>query len=74
MPRCQRRLGIKTGHARGADPEEAHAFLRAAYVDNSMRITGSSEGFRMCNSNHDLGSVGFSSLSHTMAPDTTLQS
>lgn len=55
------------------DPEEAHQFLRAAYVDNAMRITGSRDSFRMRNRHHDLGAFAFSSLSHTMAVEHVAQ-
>ena len=55
------------------DPEQAHQFLRAAYVDNTMRITGSQDGFRMRNVHHDLGAYAMSSLSHTMAVEHVAQ-
>jgi hypothetical protein len=55
------------------DPEAAHAFLRDAYVDNTMRIKGHQDGFRMRNTNHDLGEFAFSSLSHTMAVEHVAQ-
>jgi AraC-like protein len=55
------------------DPEEAHAFLRDAYVDNTMRIKGSRDGFRMRNTHHELGAFAFSSLSHTMAVEHVAQ-
>jgi AraC-like DNA-binding protein len=49
------------------DPERAHAFLRATYVDHTMRITGSTAGFSMRHTNHDAGAFSMATLSHSMA-------
>jgi AraC-like DNA-binding protein len=55
------------------DPEEAHAFMRAAYVDNSMRIAGSPDGFRMRHTHRDAGPFSVARLSHTMAVEHRAQ-
>jgi len=55
------------------DPEEAHAFLRETYVDNTMRIKGDPAGFRMRNTHHELGRFAFRSMSHTMAVEHVAQ-
>lgn len=49
------------------DPAEAHAYLRAAYVENTMRIAGSTDAFRLRNTCRDAGSFAVNWLSHTMA-------
>ena len=49
------------------EPERAHTFLRATYVDHTMRITGSAHGFRMRHTHHDAGQFCIDTLAHTMA-------
>jgi len=49
------------------DPERAHEFLRAAYVDHTMRITGSTEAFRMAHTRSAAGPFSSSTLAHTMS-------
>lgn len=49
------------------DPERAHAYLRTTYVDHTMRITGSPEGFRMRHIHYDAGSFSSGILAHSMA-------
>lgn len=49
------------------DPERAHAYLRSTYVDHTMRITGSPEGFRMRHIHHDAGAFSSGVLSHSMS-------
>jgi AraC-like DNA-binding protein len=49
------------------DPAEAHAFLHAAYVDNTMRIAGSTDAFRLRHTRRDAGAFAVNWLSHTMA-------
>lgn len=49
------------------DPDEAHEFLRSAYVDNTMRITGDREHFRMWHDHRDTGRFSIATLDHTMA-------
>jgi AraC-like DNA-binding protein len=56
-----------------SDPAEAHAFMRSAYVDNSMRITGSQDGFRMRHTFHDAGRFSVASLAHTMSVEHSAQ-
>jgi AraC-like DNA-binding protein len=64
---------------RTADPEEAHAFLRAVYTENTMRITGSRDGFRM---RHTVAGAGgltgagtftVAEITHTMAVEHVAQ-
>ena len=55
------------------DPEAAHAFLRAAYVDNSMRIAGSPDRFRMRHTGWDAGRFSIAGLTHTMAVEHRAQ-
>lgn len=50
-----------------ADPEEAHAFLREVYTENTMRIAGSRDGFRMRHTATDAGSFSVAVMTHTMA-------
>jgi AraC-like DNA-binding protein len=50
-----------------ADPEEAHEFMRAAYTENIMRITGSREGFRMRHAAGGTGRFSVAEMTHTMA-------
>jgi AraC-like DNA-binding protein len=50
-----------------ADPEEAHAFLRAVYTENTMRIAGSRDGFRMRHTVADAGSFSVAKMTHTMS-------
>ncbi|HEY2204946.1 MAG TPA: AraC family transcriptional regulator [Pseudonocardia sp.] len=49
------------------DPERAHAFLRATYVDHTMRIQGDQDRFRMRHTDHDVGEFSIATLTHTMA-------
>jgi AraC-like DNA-binding protein len=49
------------------EPERAHDFLRATYVDHTMRITGNTEGFRMHHTHRDAGQFSIDTLAHTMA-------
>jgi AraC-like DNA-binding protein len=50
-----------------ADPEEAHSFMRAAYTENTMRIAGSRDGFRMRHTVAGAGSFSVAVMTHTMA-------
>jgi AraC-like DNA-binding protein len=50
-----------------ADPERAHAFLRATYVDHAMRILGDHDSFHMRHIQQDVGQFSVATLSHTMA-------
>src|ERR1043166_2880957 len=56
-----------------ADPEEAHAFMRAVYTENTMRITGSREGFRMRHSVAGAGNFSVAEMNHTMAVEHVAQ-
>ncbi|HEV7213407.1 MAG TPA: AraC family transcriptional regulator [Blastococcus sp.] len=48
------------------DPAEAHAFLRRAYTDNRMRITGTTAGFRMTHTHLDAGAFSLATMTHAM--------
>jgi AraC-like DNA-binding protein len=50
-----------------ANPEEAHAFMRAVYTENTMRIRGSQDGFRMRHAVASAGGMMVAEMSHTMA-------
>jgi AraC-like DNA-binding protein len=56
-----------------ADPEEAHAFLRETYTENTMRIAGSRDGFRMRHTATDAGSFSVAVMTHTMAVEHVAQ-
>ena len=56
-----------------ADPEEAHAFLREVYTENTMRIAGSRDGFRMRHTATDAGSFSVAVMTHTMAVEHEAQ-
>lgn len=56
-----------------ANPEEAHAFMSAAYVDHTVHITGSTENFRMWHSHLDAGSTTIGTLGYTMAVEIEAQ-
>jgi len=56
-----------------ADPEEAHAFMRAVYTENTMRITGSREGFRMRHTVTGAGGLSVAVMTHTMAVEHVAQ-
>jgi AraC-like DNA-binding protein len=72
-PRWERpRPGVRTEFTT-TDPAEAHAYMRAAYVENTMRVGGSTEGFRMRSAFHDAGGFSVSWLSHTMAVEHLAQ-
>ena len=49
-----------------ADPEEAHDWLRTAYVDHSARLSGRREDFRFQHRLADCGSSSSEPLQHTM--------
>lgn len=55
------------------NPEEAHAFMCSAYVDHSMRITGSVENFTMRHSYQDTGAISIGTLTHTMGVELGAQ-
>jgi AraC-like DNA-binding protein len=50
-----------------ADPEQAHEFLVKAYVDNTMRIRGAQEGFRMRHHYRAADRFSIGTLRHSMA-------
>jgi len=56
-----------------ADPEEAHAFMRAVYTENTMRIAGSRDGFRMRHTVAGAGSLSVAVLTHTMSVEHVAQ-
>src|SRR5262249_62401386 len=56
-----------------ADPEEAHAFMRAVYTDNTMRIAGSRDGFRMRHTVAGAGGISVAVMTHTMAVEHVAQ-
>ena len=56
-----------------ADPEEAHAFMRAVYTENTMRIVGSRDGFRMRHTVAGAGSLSVAVLTHTMSVEHVAQ-
>ncbi|MGX7827339.1 AraC family transcriptional regulator [Actinokineospora sp. 24-640] len=49
------------------NPDEAHAFMREAYVENTMRIRGGRDRFRMAHSFREAGPLTLSTLTHSMA-------
>ncbi len=49
-----------------ADPEEAHDWLRLAYVDHSARLSGNRESFRFSHRLADCGSFTFGAAQHSM--------
>lgn len=49
------------------DPERAHAFLRRAYVDHVVRITGDTTEFRMTHIGRGAGPFSSATLAHTMS-------
>jgi len=55
------------------DPEAAHDFLCSAYTDNTMRVGGSPENFRMAHGVRDGGRFTVASLSHSMAIEHRVQ-
>jgi AraC-like DNA-binding protein len=55
------------------DPEEAHRFMREAYVDNTMRISGSTDGFRMRHTLRDVGRFSIARMDHSMAVEHEAQ-
>ncbi|HZZ45538.1 MAG TPA: helix-turn-helix domain-containing protein [Pseudonocardia sp.] len=56
-----------------ADPERAHAFLCATYVDHTVRIRGNRDNFRMRHTGHALGEFSVAVFSHTMAVEYRCQ-
>ena len=56
-----------------ADPEEAHAFMRAVYTESTMRIAGSRDGFRMRHTAAGAGSFSVAVMTHTMAVEHVAQ-
>src|SRR5215471_15419283 len=56
-----------------ADPEEAHAFMRAVYTENTMRITGSRDGFLMRHTVAGAGGLSVAVMTHTMAVEHVAQ-
>jgi len=56
-----------------SDPEEAHAFMRAVYTENTMRIAGSRDGFRMRHTVAGAGSFSVAVMTHTMAVEHVAQ-
>ena len=56
-----------------ADPEEAHAFMRAVYTENTMRIAGSRDGFRMRHTVTGAGSLSVAVMTHTMSVEHVAQ-
>lgn len=56
-----------------ADPEEAHAFMRAVYTENTMRIAGPRAGFRMRHTVAGTGSLSVAVMTHTMAVEHVAQ-
>jgi len=56
-----------------ADPEEAHAFMRAVYTENTMRIAGSRDGFQMRHTVAGAGSLSVAVLTHTMSVEHVAQ-
>jgi AraC-like DNA-binding protein len=55
------------------DPDRAHAFLRQAYVENTMRITGSLDGFHMRHVHQQTERFSIGTLSHTMSVEHRAQ-
>lgn len=56
-----------------SDPQEAHAFMRAVYTENTMRITGSQDGFRMRHASTGTDAFSVSTMTHTMAVEHVAQ-
>jgi AraC-like DNA-binding protein len=52
---------------RSHDPDEAHAWLRKAYADHHLKISGSSENFRFSCDVTRLDGMTFGRLTHSMA-------
>lgn len=53
-------------HIATADPDEAHDWLRAAYVDHSARLSGHRPGFRFSHRMADCGVFAVGVARHTM--------
>ena len=49
-----------------ADPEEAHEWLRGAYVDHSARLSGNTQSFRFTHSLADCGTFKVGVCRHSM--------
>lgn len=54
-------------------PDEAHAFMREVYVENTMRIRGGRDRFRMAHSFQEAGPLTLSTLTHSMAVEHRAQ-
>lgn len=61
MPDPLMRTRIRTD-----DPDVAHAWLRDAYADHTVRLSGRREAFRYLHETADLGPVEVSTAKHTM--------
>jgi AraC-like DNA-binding protein len=54
---------------RSQDPDEAHAWLRKAYADHHLKISGSSQDFMFSCDITRLDGMSFGRISHSMAVD-----
>lgn len=55
------------------DPERARDLVAQAYADNSLRISGSTEGFQFSQQRHDLGEVRLDSFHNTMTTQYSME-
>lgn len=61
--------GIARNEFTTTDPDVACELMSAAYVDNTMRFSGSMENLRLQHVRYDLGPVRLDSLCHTLTTD-----
>lgn len=55
------------------DPDEAHAFLQAAYTENTMVVRGSTNGFALTHGYQSTPAFSLASLEHSMAVEHRAQ-
>ena len=61
--------GIVRSEFATTDPDVARELMSAAYVDNKLRVSGSTENLRLAHARYDLGPVRLDSVHHTLTTD-----